>query len=347
MGSIKKFYSRSELGMRAPKSVSKNVTPERGGVALHYGGGSQKITSQKQARERWLSWQKMHMDGHGWVDIAYTAGYDNWGNVYAGRGFGVRTAANGTNSSNQNYLAFVWLGGGNEKPSAAALDALNWLIEEARKHGAGDDVKPHKHFKATGCPGSFLTSHAKKLDGKSKLPDVDTGDQSEPPTPPKDPEPEPTRNYLAVGDKGSEVRAWQGDLRKWDRRALPRYGVDGHFGEETDEWTRRFQGAANITVDGKVGPQTLRAMKKALEKPTFKFRHTDLIRIGSKGSAVKEWQNALRSWRPNALPRFGADGDFGAETRQWTRRFQSATGIVVDGVVGPQTRRTMVRVLSR
>lgn len=340
MGSIKKFYTRSELGMRAPRSVSRNITPQNGGVAVHYGGGAQKITSQKQARGRWLAWQKHHMDGNGWVDIAYTAGFDNWGNVYAGRGFGVRTAANGTNAGNQNYVAFVWLGGGNEKPTAAALDALHWLIEEARKNGAGLNVRPHSSFKSTACPGSFLRGYIKDLDGKSRLPDVDTPDK------PDEPDTPSTRNYITLGDKGSEVRSWQNNLKRWDRRALPRYGVDGDFGSETLEWTRRFQESANITVDGKVGPKTLDAMKKALEKPVFKFRYTNLLRRGDKGAAVREWQTALRSWRSNSLPRFGVDGDFGGETHSWTRRFQSATGIVVDGIVGPQTRRAMVRVLN-
>lgn len=350
MGQIKKFYSRAELGMRRPRSVSNNINPGNGGVAVHHGGGAQRITSQKQARDRWLAWQRHHMDGNGWVDIAYTAGFDNWGNVYAGRGYGVRTAANGTNAGNQSYLAFVWLGGGNEKPTAEALNALNWLIEDARKNGgAGNAVKPHKFFKATACPGN-LTDRANELDGKSRLPavpgsDTPTPEPNDPPAPRPEPEPE-SRNYITVGDKGAAVRSWQNDLIRWNSSALPRFGADGDFGAETAEWTTRFLRSAGLSVADpsapRVGPKSLEAMKKALATPRFSFRYSTQIRRGSKGPAVSEWQTALRRWRRDSLPRFGVDGDFGGETHDWTVRFQRAAGIAVDGIVGPQTRRAMV-----
>lgn len=435
MASIKKFYSRSELGMRAPRSVSRNVSPQNGGIAVHYGGAGQGIRSQTAARDRWLAWQRYHMNTHGWADIAYTAGFDNWGNVYAGRGYGVRTAAQGTNAGNQNYLAFVWLGGGNEKPSKAALEALNWLIEDARKNGnAGNAVKPHNFFKSTACPGNYLRTRAAELDGKSTLPAVpDDGAKPEP-------EPSPSRDYITVGDKGAEVRSWQQDLQKWNSSALPRFGADGDFGAETAEWTVRFYDAVGLSASDRsaprVGKASRDAMKKALEEAArqpepsggwqgkqvraktdvnfysrpgwapsnppagqlrsgqrfgggihehravgngfqyqvsnsngqrfwitssdrfvelvdpssggsrFSFRHTDVLRRGAKGAAVTEWQQALRRWRSNSLPRWGADGDFGNETYDWTRRFQSAARIRVDGVVGPQTRGAMERVLN-
>ncbi len=345
MASIKKFYSRSELGMRAPRSVSSNVTPQNGGISVHYGGGAQKISSQKAARDRWLRWQRFHMDGHGWADIAYTAGFDNWGNVYAGRGYGVRTAANGTNTGNQNFLAFVWLGGGNEKPSDAALNALNWLIQDARRNGnAGNAVKPHSHFRSTACPGTFLRNRAAELDGKSTLPAVEGESKPEP-----TPEPE-SRNYITVGDKGAEVRSWQQDLRKWNSSALPRFGADGDFGSETAEWTIRFYDSVGLKASDRsaprVGKTSRDAMKEALARPRFEFGHTNILRRGMKGAAVQEWQSALRRWRSNSLPRWGADGDFGNETYDWTRRFQSAARIRVDGIVGPQTRSAMERVLN-
>jgi len=41
------------------------------------------------------------------------------------------------------------------------------------------------------------------------------------------------------------------------------------------------------------------------------------IKKGSKGAKVKELQNLLLKKDPKALPRFGADGDFGNETESW------------------------------
>lgn len=154
MANIKRFYTRDELGMAKPRAVSNNITPGRGGVAVHYAGAAQRVGTEADARRRWLSYQRYHMQTHGWIDIAYTAGFDNWGNVYAGRGYGVRTAGQGTNVGNQNYYAFCWIGGGAEVPSPAAIEALRWLINDARKAGgAGLEVKPHSYFKSTSCPG--------------------------------------------------------------------------------------------------------------------------------------------------------------------------------------------------
>lgn len=460
------------------------------------------------------------MDGRGWADVAYTAAFDNWGNVYAGRGLGVRTAAQGTNFGNQNYVAFVWIGGGTEKPSKEAYEALNWLIQNARQHGVGLRVRPHSAFRSTGCPGNLLRQRAAQLDNKRTLPaapgdsvgsdgardyitvgdkgakvqswqklliqwdkdalprfgsDGDFGaetatwtikfydaaglsasDRSAPrvgdnsfaairaalnpaadvseleaevnrlkklldalrddvaaheqlvqeadavveaakqdaarartnlsnveslvpgaksdlskaqselqkakaapkpepepePTPPPKPEPTPEppkqeRTYITVGDKGAEVRSWQQALRKWNPSALPRFGADGDFGNETLTWTLRFYDAVGMTVSDRSRPRVGQKSRDAIAKAArFAFSHTTLIRRGDKGAAVTEWQSALRNWNSRALPRFGADGDFGGETEDWTKRYQQAAGIGVDGIVGPQTRSAMTRTLT-
>ncbi len=166
---ITRFYTRAELGMRAPKSVSYNIDPEDGGAAIHYGGGGPNPPplTFAAAKRIWLGWQAFHMNGNGWVDIAYTAGFDNLGNVYAGRGLGVRTAANGSNLGNNGFHAFVWIGGGSAVPSAAALDAADWLIKYGRDKGkAGMAVKPHLKFTGTSCPGKIFVPYAASRDGK-------------------------------------------------------------------------------------------------------------------------------------------------------------------------------------
>ena len=166
---INRFYTRAELNMRAPRSVSYRITPEQGGVALHYGGGGPNPppTTYAAAASIWRGWQNFHMDGHGWADIAYTAGYDQLGNVYAGRGLGVRTAAQGSTWGNDDFYGFVWIGGGSAALSTAARDAADWLIKWAREKGkAGMMVKPHQRFTGTSCPGDMLVNIAASRDGK-------------------------------------------------------------------------------------------------------------------------------------------------------------------------------------
>jgi len=62
-----------------------------------------------------------------------------------------------------------------------------------------------------------------------------------------------------------------------------------------------------------------------------------VLRKGDKGNAVKEMQRALMTWNGFALPKWGMDGDFGNETRDWVKKFQREKKITVDGIVGPQT----------
>lgn len=164
MTHIAGFVTRADAGLRAPKSISRNITPASGGVALHYGGPRQPAADvgadHALCVKTWRNWQNYHMNTHGWSDIAYTGGYCNHGYAFAGRGAGVRTAANGTNSGNQNFYAVTWIGGEGQTPTKEAFDAADWWLNELRKTGAGIAVKPHRWFKPTGCPGDPCVGHA-------------------------------------------------------------------------------------------------------------------------------------------------------------------------------------------
>lgn len=156
------FVSRADAGLRAPRSRSRNLDPSRGGVALHYGGGGTP-TSHGGCVSTWRGWQDYHLS-RGWADIAYSFGFCQHGYVFAGRGFGTRTAANGTNSGNDSFYAACWIGGTNATPSRDAIDAVEWIVKAARDEGsAGTAVRPHRWFKSTGCPGDALTVTAARL----------------------------------------------------------------------------------------------------------------------------------------------------------------------------------------
>lgn len=70
------------------------------------------------------------------------------------------------------------------------------------------------------------------------------------------------------------------------------------------------------------------------------------LKQGDKGADVKLWQNRLIQWNANALPRFKADGSFGGETVDWTKRFQSAMTLVASGIVDAVTWNAMVGALQ-
>lgn len=252
------FVTRDAAGLVRPRSVSRRISPGEGGVALHYGGPPQGITDHEECVRIWRAWQRFHMGVRGWVDIAYTGGFCQHGYAFAGRGVGVRTAANGTNEGNANFYAVTWIGGDGEVPTEAAFDAAEWWVAELRRvGGAGRRVRAHRFFKGTACPGPHLAAYAARLDGANVYPAP-----PKPPTPPKPPGPRPNPKddemdrlpVLRRGAAGQHVRNLQGLLLAAGRPVK----VDGIFGAVTETHLREWQRAARAPggADGVAGPGT-------------------------------------------------------------------------------------------
>jgi len=68
-------------------------------------------------------------------------------------------------------------------------------------------------------------------------------------------EPDEGHPTLSKGSRGSAVRDLQKRLEAMGY-ALPRWGVDGDFGQETERAVRLFQQVNSLEVDGIVGPKT-------------------------------------------------------------------------------------------
>ena len=106
--------------------------------------------------------QALHQNDRGWNDIAYNFLVGDTGQIYEGRGWGNRSAAQGGNSreeinfNNKHYVAVCWLGGVNptDKPSAKAIESVKWLYSQV-----GGELRPHSSFKQTDCPGDAWRQH--------------------------------------------------------------------------------------------------------------------------------------------------------------------------------------------
>lgn len=114
------------------------------------------------------------------------------------------------------------------------------------------------------------------------------------------------------------VRVWQADLG---------IAADGIWGPATEQATHDlFVFLSNLQVVEQVNPdnQFLAALNDAMKQ---------VLRQGSNGGTVKILQVALNG---RGYP-LVADGAFGPRTDAAVRRFQSDRGLMVDGIVGPQT----------
>jgi len=147
---------------------------------------------------------------------------------------------------------------------------------------------------------------------------------------------------IRKGSKGNKVREMQTLLVKAGC-TLPRFGIDGHCGDETVEAIKAFQTANSLTPDGICGALTWAKLKAATgsttqkpaeSKPTTTDRPT--IRKGSKGDVVREMQTKLVK-AGCALPLYGIDGNCGAETVEAVKAFQTANSLTPDGICGPLT----------
>jgi len=78
-----------------------------------------------------------------------------------------------------------------------------------------------------------------------------------------------------------------------------------------------------------------------------KKEEDQVLQAGDKGPAVVAWQNWLIAWNPAALPKYGADGDFGGETVTWTNQFKVAVAMIADGIVDDLTWSAMTDTIDK
>lgn len=248
--------SRATIGLRNPRSVSTKVWPARGGLAIHWAGEKQDLAeAHGDCRARLRDWQRFHMDVRGWVDLAYNWVICRHGIVMVGRGWGVRSAANGTNAANDNYLAACWMGGkGDLPPNPGALGAFVDLILEIQGRGAGTDVRAHSGFLATGCPGSILTSAASAW--RKVSPQAPATAAPARLVIPRFPLPAGSYFGPRSGPKESVSGYYnhRSDLARWQVAAGLR--GDGLYGAKTASRARALQSKHRLVCDGLIGPRT-------------------------------------------------------------------------------------------
>ena len=144
-----------------------------------------------------------------------------------------------------------------------------------------------------------------------------------------------------LGSSGPEVVAVQQQLNQ----AGFAVAVDGVFGPDTDRAVRSFQSANGLVVDGVVGPATRQALASdgGVYRPVSTTRPSGTYwQRGDQGPDVRLLQSSLNQLGYYFGP---INGVFDGPTEAAVRQFQRDNGLVADGVVGPDTRAELRRVL--
>jgi peptidoglycan DL-endopeptidase CwlO len=147
-----------------------------------------------------------------------------------------------------------------------------------------------------------------------------------------------TTILLKAGSAGTDVKTLQTLLRQ---NGFP-VTVDGKYGANTIAAVKKFQAAAKLKVDGIAGPVTMKVLSNASGNITLASVKTTTrtLRKGMSGADVKSLQNMLIVNDYSIR----ADGKFGDSTEAALKKYQTASGLKVDGIAGPATIRRMQNV---
>lgn len=80
--------------------------------------------------------------------------------------------------------------------------------------------------------------------------------------------------------------------------------------------------------------------------PLHNFQPRRALSTALRGHAWQEVAVLQLALRSLGFPRLAVDGYYGPSTEQAVRKFQGAHGITVDGIVGPETLRTLIVAMS-
>lgn len=154
MSLAERLVTRKEWGAAAGRARTLLKTPL--GNTIHYEGPGMGTFAHTTCPDKVRGIQQFHMNKRGWADIAYTSVVCPHGKVFEGRWIGVRTAAQGTNEGNKTHYAHCYLSGKGDPLTDDARDAMHDVLAYFRANGSGRELRPHRFWHSTECPGEPL-----------------------------------------------------------------------------------------------------------------------------------------------------------------------------------------------
>ncbi len=140
---------------------------------------------------------------------------------------------------------------------------------------------------------------------------------------------------IKKGSKGNLVRIAQEKLIVKSYK-LPKFGVDGDFGNETEAVVKQFQRHNGLDDDGIIGPKTWTKLNDPNTKCPQNIYPGYIIEKNQISEDVRKVQVRLIELGYSCGKK-GADGIFGNNTYNAVVAFQNKNGLAPDGQVGPLT----------
>lgn len=152
-----RFVSRERWGA-TPRGATVTTHPIGGteGVTLHWEGPHMGPFEHGLCAVKVRGIQRFHKEDRKWADIAYNLLVCPHGYVFEGRGVGVRSAANGSAQTNDDWYAVCYLGGELDGFTENGKAGFTYAVQLLRRAGAGPKVNGHRDHKATSCPGPSI-----------------------------------------------------------------------------------------------------------------------------------------------------------------------------------------------
>lgn len=157
------IISRAECGLVPPVAPLSPMTQPDGWIVHWVGGKCVQAPTEADSIATWQGIQREalgHIRGENYIDIEYNFAVDLAGRVLEGRGFGFKSAANGSSNYNGHAWAVCVLMGPGNTLTQAAIDAVTALTQDgAARAAAVSYVKGHRDVYPTQCPGDDTYSH--------------------------------------------------------------------------------------------------------------------------------------------------------------------------------------------
>jgi hypothetical protein len=166
---MEKLVYRSRWGARPPNCKTPLDRPKVKGIAVHYSGmAADAEKDHRKCAGRVRGIQNFHMDTRGWCDIAYSFVICPHGYIYQCRSWYLRTAAQGTNKGNDEFLAVCFLGNDSIGRRDVTAEAKAAFLRIDKRYGLWYHrkpiLRPHSAFTQTSCPGDELRAMIAALD---------------------------------------------------------------------------------------------------------------------------------------------------------------------------------------